>query len=398
MYHATEEKRNPNIWQSSLFAAYTFFTKVQRERETPDLEKALKYLDLAESLGMEHETMKTETSLKNLRADIYLSLGQYSKAIEEALSVLDILREDTEKYPDSAKDRNFPFREAYRILSLSSAQLGDYSAAYKYKEQEHYYDRKELDSERHTAVKELETRYEVKIKEQEIENLQEENRFQNRLRLVLIFVAVLLGIILIITLYLFRIKAKKSRLQIQLKEEEAQLAELEKYQALSEIHLKELEIYGKNSDLEKLREQKNALDEEVRNYSRKIQEYEKEKEEEKTNHNRNISDPIVEELSDLINRRVSNEGVRNSYLERLSSVNDSFINKLKANSDGSLSLINIKYCIFISINIDSRDFANCFSVELPTARTIRYRLKKKFNLAEEEDLTIYLNNLLRSVR
>ncbi|WP_370525487.1 hypothetical protein [Dysgonomonas sp. 521] len=59
-------------------------------------------------------------------------------------------------------------------------------------------------------------------------------------------------------------------MQMNLKKEQAKRIELEKYEALLEVHFKDMEIEGKESELEELKHNKQMLDKQIESYGNKL--------------------------------------------------------------------------------------------------------------------------------
>ncbi|GEM_PF-5654807 len=386
--------------QHFLNASYSRLAQIELKRQAPDYNKSLEYVHLAEAFVNEANPV-TNWNTSITKMNIYYHLKDYPQVITEALLAieqLEILATDT----ISAKRYDIAFKDTYSLLSKAYAESDDYPNAYKYLALEKKYTDQLYKTEKFEITKELETQYDVKLKEQEITALNEENKNRKQVQLLSLGIAISLGVILVITTFLARQRrratlkdAEEAKLKVRLKEEEARLSEMEKYEALSAIYLKDLEIYGKDTELIQLQKTKEALDEEIKHYSEKLKAYEEEKKSKNTDFKPILAEGIVNELTVLVTKRIDHAKFQEKYLMELSAVNDLFISQVQKMSGGLLSSVFTKYCILFAIQMDMKDIANCLSVEMRTAYMARYRLKKKFNLKAEDDLDVFLRSLLK---
>lgn len=249
------------------------------------------------------------------------------------------------------------------------------------------------------VVKELELQFEVDAKDSELRQLNSDILYYENRHKMYIPACILLCLATILLLLLIRSKKKnlnrqialiyaereEAKLKLKLKEEQTVKMQLERYEVLSDFHLKEMELIGKTKDLEQLYVDKKALDKQVELYHQKVEAYEATVEKgEQTNYDK--QNVIMEDLRRLISRQMP-EG--NNYIENLELLNKSYINDLCEKSDGNLSVSYLKYCICFAVGMGISDVAECFNIELSSVHMIRYRLKKKFGLGNDDDLGLF---------
>ncbi|MDR2679239.1 MAG: hypothetical protein LBC47_00350, partial [Tannerella sp.] len=255
---------------------------------------------------------------------------------------------------------------------------------------------------RANEVKELELRYEVESKESEIKRLDLDRLYQESLYKKFVLICCLLCVAIMFVILLIRLKRhdmnnqialinaekEEAKLKLKLKEEQTVKMQLEKYEVLSDFHLKEMELIGKSRYLDQLRQDKEALDRQVELYRQKVEAYESmmntEKEGDYDTHN-----VITEDLKYLIKKQLE-APLRDEYIRNIEHINKSFVETLREKSNETLSISYLKYCICFAVGIGIAEVAECFCIEPSSVHMIRYRLKKKFGLGNDDDLGLFL--------
>jgi len=255
-------------------------------------------------------------------------------------------------------------------------------------------------------IKELELKYEAEIKMAELKQLHSERIYEDYRHVIFVMICSLLCVGVVILLLIIKSKRKsmqrqialinkekeETKLQIKLKEEQTVKMQLEKYEALSDYHLMEMELIVKDKDLAQLRKDKAALDMQVEIFRRKVEDYEA---------SVNRGEPlhvdawsiIVEDVRQLIERHFP---AKKEYGRKIRQFGKPSIDTLITKDEGSLSITHIKYCICFAIGMEISEIADCFSIEPQSVYMTRYRLKKKFGLSNDDDLDAFLQkNLVR---
>jgi hypothetical protein len=251
-------------------------------------------------------------------------------------------------------------------------------------------------------VKELELRNEVESKEAEIRQLDLDRLYQESLYKKFVLICCLLSMSIFFIALLIRQKKRdlnsqialinaekeEAKLKLKLKEEQTVKMQLEKYEVLSDFHLKEMELIGKSKDLDQLRQDKEALDKQVELYRQKVDAYEwrinTDKDCDYDTHN-----IIIEDLKHLIKKQLE-APLSDEYIGNIERINKSFVETLREKSGETLSISYLKYCICFAVGIGIAEVAECFCIEPSSVHMIRYRLKKKFGLGNDDDLGLFL--------
>jgi hypothetical protein len=259
---------------------------------------------------------------------------------------------------------------------------------------------------RNIETGEIEYLYNTEKEIRKIEQLKLLNANQLKSTSMLIIVAILL-VTIIVLLWLWFYNVKKSierrsalikaekgetELNLKIKEEQAVKAQLEKYEVLSDYRLKEIELEGKNKAMEQLLKDKKTLDNLIDAYTQRINEYERNNDikQEQIKNEDPLKNLIIEDITKLINKKLRK---KTEYIEQLNQIDGQYISTLKTSYNGNLSVLYIKYCICFAIGMEIGEVSECFSIEQSSVHMVRYRLKKKFGLDNNDDLNVYLRRL-----
>ena len=99
---------------------------------------------------------------------------------------------------------------------------------------------------------------------------------------------------------------------------------------------------------------------------------------------------FVDDLIKLVNKKLPGN---DEYIEMLGHIDDQYVNALKRIAVGSLTIPYLKYCVCFAIGLKINEVAECFSIEPSSVHMVRYRLKKKFGLSNQDDLNAFLRQL-----
>lgn len=297
----------------------------------------------------------------------------------------------------------------YDRLSKISEARKDHIAALYYERKKSEYSDNIHDTEKYEIIRELETKYEVKQKDERIKQLQEIDRFREKINLLYFGICILAVIMSFFLIRWMRSKKKAADSQLQLtliekdevllqtklKEEQLKKVQLEKYEALLDSHFKDIQLSGMDDVLDDLKKEQIRLNRQIENYAEKFRQYEKNK---LNKFEPATSDPyfsgIVTDVYDLINKRLASVPERKEYTDKLRDINDHFFGNIKKRYPGDLTVLNMKYCICFAVEMDTRHIADCFSVEPRSIHMVRHRLRTKFNVNKDIDLDLFLKQMM----
>jgi len=259
---------------------------------------------------------------------------------------------------------------------------------------------------REIDIRELEYLYNTEKEERKIEQLLISNANRIQSTTILIVTAILLMVVIaLISLWfyavvknskrrsaLIRAEKEEAELNLKIKEEQAIKAQLEKYEILSDFRMKEMELEGKTKMMEQLIKDKDYLDKKIELYTQKINDYEldSERQQGQNKEESSVNLKYIDDITKLINKKLSK---KKEYILLLSRINRSYINTLRNAYAGNLSIPYLKYCICFAIGMEISEVSECFSIEQSSVHMVRYRLKKKFGLNNNDDLDIFLRRL-----
>ena len=345
----------------------------------------LSRINYTEALSLYEQGKYAEAGKKILKAEKHLS-----KQINE---------EETMYPPETFYSDEIAYADLhYKILVAA----GRYKEALEHNKKMN--DLKQLT--RQIETRELEYLYNTEKEEKKIEQLiiSNANRLQSTTMLI-IATLLLVGVIALLCLWFYAMKKNATRrsvlikaekeeaeLILKIKEEQAIKAQLEKYEILSDFYLKEMELEGKNKAMEQLIKDKDTLDNQIEEYLQKINEYElnNEKHQEQVKDENHINLHFVADIARLITKKLS---PKSQYIELLDCIDGHYIYNLRSSYNGNLSIPYIKYCICFAIGMEIAEVSECFSIEQSSVHMVRYRLKKKFGLNNNEDLDVFLRRL-----
>lgn len=400
---------NPDLVMSAVafFNCNNLADDLITRNEPGDLEEALELIEYGYRLLAKYPLYiipEKNLTYRNIRGNVFLKQKKYELAFKEAQMQLEILDEYADaEYLDSEH------RETYKLLSDLYEATGQYALALKYEKLRNEYNVKIIDNEKFDAIKGVKTKYELAKKDDEIRQLKEITRYQNRIyRLIAgLALALIAGALFVIRsqrmkhkhiaaqLQITQLKKEEAELQAQLQEEKFRREETDKYEALVDIHFKELELTGKTKELESLAKEKEDLQKQLKENAKIVDEYKSGKQKMEAKLNINSLKSFFSDMEKIILSKLGKTARSKEYLNRLNELDESALIQLDNRTNGSLSATYIRYCICFMIGMEIKDISDCFHIEPSSIHMIRYRLKQRLGLTKDEDLDFYFNNLRR---
>lgn len=381
--------------------ANNYYNFTTTYRDLKDFKNAQKYLDSC-FLYYKNNDELDFTYLKFEKANIYLEQNK----INQALSILQEIEPWFQKNEPSylvlvytsfgdtyTKQSQTKIGEEYyhKALSISKKynahidytpliyeklanlyiKIGDYKLAYEHDHEAKLLDAKFFDSRssNNRSLLEIKDTYlfekqqqDAVQKEEQLAKLKQEDRIL-MLQRVILFVG-LTSTLIIGLLYLMFVKSKHKG--------ERKLQELELIKSNESLELRNKELAGFALQLAEKDEFLRELKSKLRVGNEKI----------------NIDE--IKQISKSIT--VSNERSWQEFRLRFTAVNEVFYNKLTAEYP-KLSQRDQKICAFIKLNLSSKKMASLLGISVESVHTIRYRLRKKLNLASDVNLEDFIANL-----
>lgn len=383
---------------TQIYESYANLLRSELEKNDPDWDVVVKNADKTLKHAVPTDTIRIlRTHLGKAKA--LLKKGDLTEGEKEAKIALQMIQTQKAGMHSTYQE------DAYEYLSELYAKKNNYKEAHRYEQLKGRAQKEVFKAEQYEKIKELNTKYETEKKELEIEYLTAENEYQTKLRFWhWVAIALVLGAGIFVSqwqatkrklvanqLKVTQLEKEEVELNLALKEEQAARMEMERYEALLEVHFKELEIEGKESELSALKTEKEELDSHIRAYSERLQTYENE-----VAKVRNASTEawavVCDELSKLIAKRFKGEAA-GEYLRTLNRVDSRFLVRLEERLPDVLASTFFKYAVCFVIDMPVRDIAECLSVEPNTVYMVRTRMKKKLDLAAGENMDMLLKSL-----
>ncbi|WP_118975399.1 tetratricopeptide repeat protein [Taibaiella koreensis] len=360
-------------------------------------------LGLYEREGVQLEKIEV---LNNL-GDINRKTGRLKEGLHYSVEALQLALQQKERYQVSS---------AYRDIGKAYHLLHQDDSAFYYLELSRRHLLEIYSEESNKQMAFLQVQYDINKKNQEIERLQADKR-ANRILAVAVTIVILLLVVLglaIISRQRIKIRSEqdlgeknKQFFETQHKLSEAELKSrlLEEDKLKTEIRNRQLEkekmdaeLRGKALEESQLRGQIETKTKELSTHTLHIIQKNQLLEELKArlelmakDDKRDQKKPI-RELIQQINQNFNNDKYWEEFRATFEQIHQSFFEKLKPYSD-ELTPSEIRLISLLKMNLSSADIATILGISQDSLRVSRYRLRKKLNLDQGENLGAFLQSL-----
>ncbi|MDR2929185.1 MAG: hypothetical protein LBV41_13465 [Cytophagaceae bacterium] len=235
---ATQQKYQPKmaIYYSNLVDVMSVLDNPDWEAITTYINKAATFLNPADTNAVVRNHHSKSRALFNQK--------MYDSSITEALAGLELLNE-------SNTDANLlAFFDLYSILAEAYEKKEDYMNAFRYAQMQSEVIQKINERENTETIQELQTRYEVAKKEENIERLTERNRYQERIRYLILGILALTVLVAVGWLLWFRRKRRADADALKLAHLQQRQAELKAEMEAAKFAEKEREFDALTADME----------------------------------------------------------------------------------------------------------------------------------------------------
>lgn len=267
-------------------------------------------------------------------------------------------------------------------LSNLYAKSGDYKRAWEFQTKSTQYNSLLFDESIAANTKRLEAQYEFSKKEQEVKVLKdkaESHRKQNYLLMGLIGIG-LVGAFFMFRSYHFNLRyslvrekqltAERHEAEMQVKYEKEEQARLKAEQQLLELQQQKLQDAVMTSQLH-IQHKKEVLQQ--------------------------LKEKISNDQTINIKQVLKDESLLDDDFEnaqfRIQKVHPHFFKNLNEKATQKLTSLDLKYCAYFYLGMDTKQVASLLNVEPKSVRMTKYRLKQKFELDAETDLIAYLKEI-----
>jgi tetratricopeptide (TPR) repeat protein/DNA-binding CsgD family transcriptional regulator len=337
---------------------------------------------------------------------IYNDLGQIATVDKEYKKATAYLAEAIIMAEKISFERK---RSVYKSLTGLAIAMGDYKNAVMYQAQMMNSKDSLYNTEKATAVNNLNIKYDTKQKELKIEQLKRENTLQNRVKYFAIALALAGLAALVLLARSYRLQKKVNTQNVQLLKEEKGTANLlkkqfenEREKTLLNEKLKEEEKFRFESELAVKKLQEETLQKEIAHMQRELSIYvlqtEKKNElittlqsrlkEIELQHAATV--PQLKDIYKLLDKTLEVENDFDKFSFHFQKVHPLFFQQLQQLASNNLTPLDLKYCAYMKMNLSAKEIANLLNVGADSIRVTRHRLKQKLNLEKDDDLINYL--------
>lgn len=261
------------------------------------------------------------------------------------------------------------------------AQQKKYQKAFEYESKVAEYSHILFDEAQAETAKRLEAQYQSQKKESELKALTEKTASLKKEKLLYIGLGIigLIGAFFMFLSYHFKLRYSIER--------ENKL-DTEKHEAEMQIKLQEEEKARLKAEQELLTLQQQKLQSEVLASHLHIQ------------HKNKVLQQLQTQLSDTdinIHQVVKGENRVDNDFEKIrftiQELHPDFFKNINERTRQKLTALDLKYCAYMYLGMDTKQIANLLNVEPKSVRMTKYRLKKKFGLDKNTALEIFFQRI-----
>lgn len=335
------------------------------------------YVSFNRSLKLYNEDQNEIGSIEviNNLGDILRKTGRYEEGIVQSRRAMAIAAKTGNIYQIAASAKDLG--QAYALLNRMDS-------AYHYAEmsRKYYLEVYSKDAANQTSF--LQVIYDINKKSDEINRLNNIHNINRVITVAVVIVVILLAILGIVIFSRQRLKIKDQIALARQNEAQHELVRLElKNQQLEEENLKrQLETKSKELSSHTLNLIKNNQFLEHLRSTLQVMVKEDKRDQKKQ----------MQQIIMQINQSFNHEQHWKEFTSAFEQVHQSFFDNLKKYSN-ELTSADIKLITLLRINLDSHDMAILLGISTDSLRVSRYRLRKKLNIPQGDNLTAFIQSL-----
>lgn len=318
-----------------------------------------------------------QIEVMNNLGDVWSKSGHYREGMVYARQAMEMALSAGEKYQ---------LQSAYRDIAQNFNWLGQFDSAYIYLEKSRHLVQSIYAMENSNQISLLQTVYETEKKNAEIAQLNAAEKINRMLNIAIIAVLVLLALLAGLIINRQKLKMRNERAindeKRKIYESQNELMESElKRQQLEEESLKQqLDTQSKELSSHILHLiQKNEVMEELKLGLTDISKDDKRDQKKQ-----------VRQLLQKINVSFSQDTYWEEFRLIFDKVHPSFMQAVQQRTPG-LTPGELRLLALVKMNIDSGDMSKLLGVTVDSLRVLRYRLKKKLSLGQNESLSSFVH-------
>jgi len=344
-----------------------------------EIEQAYYHIKRSKALGSKVSDIDGLTNNLIIHGKILRLSGKLDEAVKEISKGLKLAKEN-----DLKKYELFAYEELKEIKKQQS----------KPEEAYYFYDKyivlrdSLFNLEKSKQIAYIEFANELEKKDKELVSFKAQEKKDDVIQLILVLSVLVISISGCFIYIIYRQRAKKSsQLAIKTKELlESAHALTQKELENSELKQKELkqQLDFKNKELSSYTLNFIKKNELVQNIQRTIQQIKKSPSVEKAK--------LIADLNKIVRKNLSIDKDWEDFSRFFEDAHQGFYSLLKSKHP-DLSSNDLKICSLIRLNLNVKEMAGILGISPDSARTARYRLRKKLKLTPEQEISTYLVHL-----
>jgi len=296
-------------------------------------------------------------------------LGHGEKALENSFAALAIARRINN--PNLLSD-------IYASLALLMAGNGNYREAYDYNIRGARLKDSLAAANREKVIRELELKFQVSEKDNEIKLWKSRNEIQTKNNLILTISIMAMAAILLLLLFLYRMKtnAMKRRRKIYEQEntihcQQSELKDKEQQLLEKQLEVKNRELASKALEMLRMNETIGDIIEKLESFSRK----------------QNVSEELYNEVNGIVAGLEAQlrDNSWNEFEKIFKNIHSDFFQRLLIRCP-DLTPAEIKVAAFLKLNLSTKEIAAVTYKSEAGIKSTRYRLRKKLGLQSDDSL------------
>lgn len=329
------------------------------------MDSALKYYTLALSLNKANNNDLAQIEVINNIGDVYRKTGKYQEALGYTRKAGQMAFALNDQYQLSS---------AYRDLSKNFDLMKRYDSAYHYSELGRNIFLRIFTEDTNKQLALLQTLFEIQQKDVAITGFEKEKKANQFIIAASVVIVILLALLAASIISRQRLKIKNEQ---QLNEQNNVLYHAQKDSIEAELELKSkeltsntLHVIQSNQFLEELRtELEEMIKDDKRDQKKRLQ-----------------------QIVAKINQSTSRDKHWKEFSSLFEQIHHTFFDNLKKYSD-ELTASDLRLVALIKMNLNSKDMATLFGISPDSLRVARYRLRKKLDIPQGENLSTFIQTL-----
>lgn len=355
-FHKTKDKTGIAKIYENLGSIY---------EDEPKMDSALKYYNLALNLNKINANDLAQIEIINNIGDVYRKTGRYGEALGYTRKAGQMALAMNDQYQLSS---------AYRDLSKNFDLMKRYDSAYHYSELGRNIFLRIFTEDTNKQMALLQTLFELQQKDIAITGFEKEKKANQFIIAATVLIVILLALLAASIISRQRLKIRNEQ-QLNEQNHALYLAQKDAIEAELELKSKELtsntlHVIQSNQFLEELRtELEEMIKDDKRDQKKRLQ-----------------------QIVKMINQSTSRDKHWKEFSNLFEQIHHTFFENLKKYSE-ELTASDLRLVALIKMNLNSKDMATLFGISQDSLRVARYRLRKKLNIPQGENLSTFIQAL-----